>query len=149
MSRLDSALQDSDDDSITVLSRDDADNEKAAEKSAQSGEGKGPAVPEVELLKTKRAKVMRPFTEDLLVGQHGLQVMYNEFPLKCKFPGRGHEGKYLKNLLSMYKEWAFQLHPGLSFEDVLQKCDTLSSRGQVRSYMTHLRDVERNRYVVS
>jgi hypothetical protein len=109
----------------------------------------GSTEPEVEILKTKKAKHVKPFSEDLLLGPHGLDKIYNEFPLRCKYQGRGTELKFLKKMLGVYKEWAFQLHPGMSFPDVVSKCSNLASKGRIRSHMQDMRDRERDRYVVS
>lgn len=101
------------------------------------------------LLKKKRARVDKPFDENMLTSGNGLERIYQEFPNIYKCGGRGSEAKSLKKLTAMYKEWAFQLHRGLAFQDVLSRCEALGSRGQVRSQMDRLREAERDRYIVS
>lgn len=103
-----------------------------------------------ELLRTKRQRFNKPFTEDLLVGYEGMQRIYSEFPLHCqaKVP-RGGEMNYLNRLLTRYKEWAFQLHPGLAFPDVVAKCEALGSKARVRNVLIQMRHSERDRYIVS
>jgi len=49
----------------------------------------------------------------------------------------------------MYKDWAFQLHPGMVFQDVLSKIEQLGSKERIRGYLQMQRENERNRYVVS
>lgn len=136
-------------DEETVV-EDDDDRTVATAKSGKSkaGEQKEPTE---ELLKTKRPRHNKPFTEDILMSVAGLPRIYNEFPLACsKYPiTRGSEAAYLKRLITLYKEWAFQLHPGLSFEDVVLKCETLGSKGRIRGYMQQMRENERDRYIVS
>jgi hypothetical protein len=113
------------------------------------GENK-PEEPVQELLRVKRARHSKPFTEDLLLSPNGLEKIYFEFPLTHKFSAKYmSEADYLKKLLTGYKEWAFQLHPGLSFVDALSKTETLGSKARVRNYMLRLRDKERERYTVS
>lgn len=140
-------------DELPIFSEDESDGGNGDANAGIKRKADDPAdpnkKPEVELLKTKRIRRGKPFTEDLLVGPHGLHKIYNEFPLKLKYQGRGTEAKFLSNLMAMYKEWAFQLHPGLSFQDVMLKCNTLGSKGQVRGCVQNMRDRERDRYVVS
>ena len=69
-------------------------------------------------IKAKRKRI-KPFTEDILISDDGLQRVYKEFPRICHFKGRGTEAKDMKRLTTMYKEWAFQLHPGLAFSEFL------------------------------
>ena len=100
-------------------------------------------------LKKKARKKLRPFNEDILTSRDGLTRIYEEFPNSCKFRGRGKEAEDLKALLSMYKEWGFQLYPNLALPDLLARCDTLGAKGRVRGQMEQLRDRERSRYLVS
>lgn len=97
---------------------------------------------------TKQTKGKRkvPFDEALLCSEAGMESIYNSFPMKCKFRGRGHETADLKNLMLNYKEWAFWLHPGLAFSDVLDKCELLGKSKLVRDKMQALRERERDRY---
>ena len=102
----------------------------------------------VELLKKKRKQMVKPFNEELLTSKDGLSRIY-EFSKKMKFRGRGHEVDDVKLLMKVYREWAFQLHPGLAFTDVLARCESLGSKARVRHHMSSLRDKERERYLVS
>lgn len=102
-----------------------------------------------DLKREKRARNIKPFDEDLLISAPGLQRVHEEFPLLCKFRGRGSEAQDLQRLMSMYREWAFQLHPGLSFPDVLSRMETLGSRAKIRTWLDNARETERYRYIVS
>eukprot|EP00600_Ochromonadales_sp_CCMP1393_P006729 CAMPEP_0174965678 /NCGR_PEP_ID=MMETSP0004_2-20121128/6567_1 /TAXON_ID=420556 /ORGANISM="Ochromonas sp., Strain CCMP1393" /LENGTH=306 /DNA_ID=CAMNT_0016214537 /DNA_START=38 /DNA_END=958 /DNA_ORIENTATION=+ len=101
-----------------------------------------------ELVVKKKARNSKPFTEDVLTLPDGLQRIYEEFPVSCKFRGRGSEARDIKKLMAMYKEWAFQLHPGLSYCDVLSKCESLGGKGKTRGCVADLRDRERDRYII-
>jgi len=102
-----------------------------------------------ELIVKKKARHTKPFTEDVLTHPDGLQRIYEEFPVACKFRGRGSEAKDIKKLMAMYREWAFQLHPALAFSDIISKCESLGSKGKTRYFIQNLRDRERSRYIVS
>ena len=93
------------------------------------------------LKRQQKRTMMRKFDEDLMIG--GLGQIYNEFPHSAKFRGRGFEAADIRSLMKMYKEWAFQLHPGV---DVLTSCETIGNKPKVRQYMENLRQEERKRY---
>ena len=101
-----------------------------------------------ELVKKKKAKTSKPFSEEMLAGRDGLVRIYEEFPHKNLFRGRGFEAQDLKRIIKIYKEWAFQLYPGLAFSDLLGRCEVFGSKGKTRSCAVGLRDRERNRYTV-
>jgi TIMELESS-interacting protein len=86
------------------------------------------------------------FNEDLLCSEEGLPKIYETFPKKCKFRGRGYETADLKNMLSCYKEWAFFLHPGIAFQDVLNSCERFGRMKQTKEALDKLRNIERTRY---
>lgn len=103
--------------------------------------------PEEEINGRKPRIQRKPLTEEMLISKDGLMRVYEEFPKNCKFHGRGSEAKDIKRMCTMYKEWAFQLHPGIAFPDFLQKCNELGSKARVRTHLEFLRDTERNRYL--
>lgn len=140
-------VQGDDDRSLGGENSDDAAAVHENEKNKTSSTETAPE----ELLKTKKIKRARPFNEDLLCGDEGLLRVYEEFPIGCKFKteSRGSESAYLRRLITMYKEWAFQLHPGIAFSDVLHKCESLGVKSKVRGLLEKLRERERERYVVS
>ena len=102
-----------------------------------------------ELIKKKKARIQKPFTEEDLTSKAGIKLIYKTFPDKCKHYGQpNHEGKDLNNLINLYKEWAFRLYPGLAFNDILSRTEGFGSRGSVKIELTKLRELERKRYLV-
>jgi hypothetical protein len=148
------ALSDSDDDSTehdgSSDEKDDGSVDSAKAKNEESKDQKGEKKSEEEVLlqTTKRQRFFKPFTEELLTDRDGLRRIYEEFPRQCKYVARGSEAVYLSRLLGLYKEWSFQLHPGIAFNDVLRKTEALGSRARVRVELAKLRDIERDRYIV-
>lgn len=152
-------LSDSDDDASTEhdansddkddLSIDSVKSKKQERKDGINNDEEKKPEEEVLLQTTKRPRNIKPFTEDLLTSYDGLRRIYDEFPNQVKYIARGSEAAYLSRLLGLYKEWAFQLHPGLAFNDLLRKTETLGSRSRVRIELSKLRDMERDRYIVS
>ncbi len=145
------ALSDSEDDASTENDNfnDNSSVDSAKGKDDKKETDKKKKEDEVLLQTTKRPRFAKPFTEDLLTSWDGMRRIYEEFPNKCKFNARGSEAAYLSRLLGLYKEWAFQLHPGLAFNDVLRKAEALGPKGRVRLELTRLRESERDRYIVS
>jgi hypothetical protein len=140
----DIALSDSDNDASTEL-----DDNTSVDSAKNRGKKDEKKEEEVLLQVTKRPRMAKPFTEELLTSWDGMKRIYEEFPMKCRFNARGSEAAYLWRLLGLYKEWAFQLHPGLAFNDILRKTETLGSRGKVRVELSRMRDIERDRFIVS
>lgn len=132
----------------------DTENDKANSDFGSDSDAKtttkdiAPPIVVDELLRTKRARNVKLFSEDLLASSDGIHRIYNEFPQTCKYEGRGSEAAYLRRILTRYKEWAFQLHPGVAFEDVVLKCETLGSKGKIRTCLSDLRNTERDRFLV-
>ena len=127
----------------------DEDDQQQARPTGPKDKSADIAAEAEELMVKKKVRHYKPFTEDVLTLPDGLQRIYEEFPVSCKFRGRGSEARDIKKLMTMYREWAFQLHPGLAFTDVLSKCEVLGNKGKTRSCMMNLRDRERDRYIVS
>jgi hypothetical protein len=105
--------------------------------------------PTEELLKTKKKRVTRPFNEELLLSNLGIRKIYETFPKKCRYRGKGHEREYLNNLVGLYREWSFHLHPGIALPDIVLKSKELGKKASIRSAMETLRNEERDRYLVS
>lgn len=147
----DIALSDSDNDASTELDDNTSvDSAKNRGKKDENNDEKDKKKEEEVLLQvTKRPRMAKPFTEELLTSWDGMKRIYEEFPMKCRFNARGSEAAYLWRLLGLYKEWAFQLHPGLAFNDILRKTETLGARGKVRVELSRMRDIERDRFIVS
>ena len=102
----------------------------------------------VEELIVKTVKKQKTFTEDILTGRDGLVRIYEDFPREGLFRGRGHELQDMKRLLNIYKEWGFQMYPGLAFPDLLSRCETFGHKARTKICLRGLRDRERDKYVV-
>lgn len=96
----------------------------------------------------RTVKKQRTFTEDILTGRDGLVRIYEDFPREGLFRGRGYELQDMKRLLNMYKEWGFQMYPGLAFPDLLSRCESFGHKSRTKICLRALRDRERDRYVV-
>ena len=99
-----------------------------------------------ELLVKKKVRVGKNFSDEFLIANDGLQRIYEEFPRYIEFK-RGNEAYDIKRLTTLYKEWAYQLYPGLAFEDLLKSVHSYGSRSSVKNKMESLRGRERNRYM--
>lgn len=95
----------------------------------------------------KPKKRMKPFTEDLLISDDGLLRIYEEFPHVSQLKGMGNEKQDISHIIGLYKEWAFQLHPGLSLPDILSRTEVLGVKPKIRGFVDTLRNIERNRYM--
>jgi len=120
----------------------DEDEDEVKLKTSVGGGADGAAT----LLKVTKKR--RTFNEAVLTNRDGLLRVYQDFPTACPFRGRGHEAADVKRLMSRYREWAFQLYPGLAFPDLLARCETLGTKAHVRAYCENMRERERCRYLV-
>jgi len=93
----------------------------------------------------KKPRIARPFNEEVICSEDGLKRVYQEFPQAIRFRGRGFEAQDLKKLMALYTEWSFQLHPGLAFADITNRCEALGTKPKVRVQLSHLRERERQR----
>ena len=102
--------------------------------------------PTDELKRTVKKKKI--FSEDILTGCDGLIRIYEDFPREKLFMGRGYELQDMKRLLHRYKEWGFQMFPGLAFPDLLNRCESFGPKARTKICLKGLRDRERDNYVV-
>lgn len=99
------------------------------------------------LITKKRKRTNRVLlTEALLCSEDGLVKIYETFPKACKFRGRGYESADLKNMMSLYKEWAFFLRPGVAFPDILNSCERFGHMKKTKDELLRLRHIEKVRY---
>jgi TIMELESS-interacting protein len=117
-----------------------AGNEDVEELKLGDGDG-------AEALKKKVRVQKRKFDEDTLASEDGLKRIYREFPRSWKCRGRGCEGQDLAKLLTLYKSWAYQLHPGLSLPDIVKSTLKLGTKRPVRDVYGQMKDEERSRYM--
>jgi hypothetical protein len=100
------------------------------------------------ILKSKKKPRKSPYlTSELLLSEDGLQKVYEEFPTRLKFRGRGYETDDLKKMMSAYREWAWMLNPGSAFTDFLLKCESLGNTKEIKSLLEQLRDKEKARFI--
>lgn len=161
-SRLEELLSDDDDD-VSIRTDDDEGENAAPSAAAVNGDAAGLAaavagdgdVEELKLgdgdgaeaLKKKVRVQKRKFDEDTLASEDGLKRIYREFPRSWKCRGRGCEGQDLAKLLTLYKSWAYQLHPGLSLPDIVKSTLKLGTKRPVRDVYGQMKDEERSRYM--
>ena len=158
LNSVDLSDTDEDDDEIPAAKMknkrkaDDNQNENIPNKSNGNDLIQGDGDKSEVALKKKMKKSYKPFSEEILTGPDGLERLYNEFSRAQRqrplFRGRGHEEQDLKNVIRMYREWGYQLYPGLAFSDLLNRIEALGSKSRVRNCMENLREKERIRYTV-
>ena len=102
-------------------------------------------VGDIEELKKKVVRRQKVFTEEILAGRDGLVRIYEDFPRDDLFRGRGYELQDMKRLLKLYKEWGFQMYPGLAWPDLLSRCETFGHRIKTKNSMQVIRHRERDR----
>ncbi|CAN0146118.1 unnamed protein product [Ectocarpus sp. 6 AP-2014] len=105
----------------------------------------GVAAPEEATTAKKVSNRPPAFSENHLVKEKGLWQIYKDFPQKCQYNGRGREAEFLRGLMVAYKEWGYQLYPGVAFEDLASRTEKLGGRARTRSLLRELRDTERDR----
>ena len=102
-------------------------------------------VGDIEELKKKIVRRQKVFTEEMLTGRDGLVRIYEDFPRDDLFHGRGYELQDMKRLLKLYKEWGFQMYPGLAWPDLLSRCETFGHRMKTKNSLQVIRHRERDR----
>jgi hypothetical protein len=108
----------------------------AASQDATEGADAAPA-PETA---KRRRNLLR---ESHLVSAEGLKKVHRTFPYQVSADVTGREAQALASLVKMYKQWAFDLYPGLNFEDFADRAETLGKGHQVQGLMLELREKER------
>lgn len=58
-----------------------------------------------------------------------------------------HQAEFLRGLMVAYKEWGYQLYPGVAFEDLASRTEKLGGKARTRDLMHELRDTERDRVI--
>ena len=80
-----------------------------------------------------------PYDVECLLKENGLAFINTHFP-KIKFKGKGHEKSDLKQLITNYREWAFQMYPSMNFKDIVQKTQSFSSKAVIKGHLQKMRD---------
>ncbi|RLN95678.1 hypothetical protein BBJ28_00006491 [Nothophytophthora sp. Chile5] len=70
----------------------------------------------------KKRKVLN---ESHLLSAEGLKKIARTFPYQVSGDVGGREAQALASLVKMYKQWAFDLYPGLNFEDFVERTEAL------------------------
>ncbi|KAI2492198.1 Replication Fork Protection Component Swi3 [Fragilaria crotonensis] len=85
-----------------------------------------------------------------LTGADGLIRVRSDFG-SLKYPEKRSSldaaASYSRNLIHAYKGWAYNLFPGLAFEDVLSRVETFGSKREIKSHLTHMRTDVRNAHL--
>ncbi|KAG7379129.1 hypothetical protein PHYPSEUDO_009027 [Phytophthora pseudosyringae] len=110
-----------------------------APASQDVGEGAGNAAAPV-VPQKRRRNLLR---ESHLVSAEGLKKVHRTFPYQVSADVSGREAQALASLVKMYKQWAFDLYPGLNLEDFVERAETLGKGHQVQGLVTELREKER------
>eukprot|EP00742_Colponemidia_sp_Colp-10_P008320 GILJ01009004.1.p2 GENE.GILJ01009004.1~~GILJ01009004.1.p2 ORF type:complete len:200 (-),score=33.28 GILJ01009004.1:1182-1724(-) len=93
--------------------------------------------------KKKRMTSSKPKLDaELLDSDKGLSKLY-AMTKELKFKGKGHEASDLNKVMSVYRKWALELFPAMSFEDVLETIETISVQSRTKSKLQALRDEHR------
>ncbi|KAL4139941.1 hypothetical protein PRNP1_015370 [Phytophthora ramorum] len=98
----------------------------------------GAATPAV--TQKRRRNLLR---ESHLVSAEGLKKVHRTFPYQVSGDVSGREAQALASLVKMYKQWAFDLYPGLNLEDFVERAETLGKSHEVQGLMTELREKEK------
>lgn len=126
----------------------DLEVEAAGEEKKQEEEKQGEEKKDDDQQPKKQRRKAPVFTENHLLGANGLSLVYETFPDKCRFRGRGYEAKDLDQLIGAYRQWAYHLFPNLAFEDLLLRVEKMGSKAIVRNHLAELRTRERDSYIV-
>ncbi|KAE8890392.1 hypothetical protein PF005_g26181 [Phytophthora fragariae] len=90
---------------------------------------------------TKRRRNL--LRESHLVSAEGLKKVHRTFPYQVSADVSGREAQALASLIKMYKQWAFDLYPGLNFEDFVERAEALGKSHQVQGLVADLREKEK------
>ncbi|RWR99565.1 Protein TIPIN like protein-like protein, partial [Dinothrombium tinctorium] len=73
-----------------------------------------------------------------LKSERGLVALPKLFA-KMKFKGSGHEKDDLNRIMAVFEHWAHRLMPNMSFDDFIEKVETLGTKRQMQTFMTKMR----------
>ncbi|KAJ0403302.1 hypothetical protein ATCC90586_007560 [Pythium insidiosum] len=84
-------------------------------------------------------------SETHLLSDDGFKKIYATFPFQVSGGVAGQEAHALNSLIRMYKQWAYDLYPGLNFEDFIDRAEALGKTHGVQGLMSDLRTKEMRR----
>ncbi|KAG1698427.1 hypothetical protein DVH05_014969 [Phytophthora capsici] len=122
--------------------REDVPGSVGAAPSTREGEGGTGNADAPVVTQKKRRNILR---ESHLVSSEGLKKVHRTFPYQVSADVTGREAQALASLIKMYKQWAFDLYPGLNFEDFVDRTESLAKGHQVQGLMMELREKEREK----
>ncbi|OQR88156.1 hypothetical protein ACHHYP_07322 [Achlya hypogyna] len=94
----------------------------------------------------KPKKKRNVFSDQHLLSSRGFRLVYEKFPEHFKEPVvEGMEALALRDLMTCYKEWAYELYPGLRFEDFVERTETIAKKAAVGELLHELRGIEAKR----
>ncbi|OQR90144.1 hypothetical protein THRCLA_09428 [Thraustotheca clavata] len=106
----------------------------------------------VETEENKEEAVVKPkkkrnvFSDQHLLSNEGFRKVYETFPKHFTQPvPAGMEAMALRDLMTCYKEWAFDLYPKLAFEDFVERTEVLAKKAAVGELLQELRATEAKR----
>ncbi|KDO33539.1 hypothetical protein SPRG_19172 [Saprolegnia parasitica CBS 223.65] len=102
--------------------------------------------PEEPAPEAKPRKKRNIFSEQHLLSDRGFRAVYNSFPshFNTAVP-EGQEALALRDLMTCYKEWAFELFPALRFEDFVDRTEVIAKKAAVGELLQELRSKEAKR----
>ncbi|EEY59940.1 uncharacterized protein PITG_13097 [Phytophthora infestans T30-4] len=125
--------------------RDDASSATAKAAPATQDGGEDASNLDAPVVTQKRRRNM--LRESHLVSAEGFKKVHRTFPYQVSADVSGRESQSLASLINMYKQWAFDLYPGLNFEDFIDRAETLGKGHQVQGLMIELREKEKMKAV--
>ncbi|EQC29053.1 hypothetical protein SDRG_13208 [Saprolegnia diclina VS20] len=110
------------------------------------GEPPAGGAPEEPAPEAKPRKKRNIFSEQHLLSDRGFRAVYNSFPghFNTAIP-EGQEALALRDLMTCYKEWAFELFPALRFEDFVDRTEAIAKKAAVGELLQELRSKEAKR----
>ena len=95
----------------------------------------------------KKRKRRKKFDENSLVRPSGLTTLKQRISTRVKVLGRGHEARYVRQLMREYNGWGHDVVPWLAFEDAVNRCQKLRGKKAVQEIIQSMRDDEAEAYV--
>ncbi|GAX25062.1 hypothetical protein FisN_10Lh257 [Fistulifera solaris] len=144
---LDSDLEEEEEEEERLLSEQhgEADEDNDREKKRNKDDA-----PDLDYSGVTQKKKKRPtLTVEHLTGLNGLIRIPDDFKaLNSKLPRDAKTAaQYTRSLMKLYQEFFVELWPQSSSTDVLLMIEQLGSKQPTKTYLQHLRDTARNRYV--
>ncbi|XP_053691950.1 protein TIPIN homolog [Sabethes cyaneus] len=138
MSKLETLFDGIEENAGEVLSDDEIPLDKDDDPEAAAD---GNEVSEPVKVEPKKRTVRNPrvtLNVERLRGPRGIVDMENYFK-NVKFRGKGHEAENLKVIMQRMELWAHRMFPKWTFDDCLDKIESLGKKREMQSYMSKYR----------